>query len=113
MKTILFDEMDGFTKLWVDDTRPLPTEYLEEGCWTASPTAWEAIVKLELIQFEEVSLDHDLASFVGNKEITGYDILLWLAKRKHDGLYVPPKIRIHSANVVGVENMQSILRRYF
>lgn len=100
--------MSGFTKLYVDDLRPLP----EGKDWTCARSAWEALVKLELIQFEVVSLDHDLASFVGNREITGYDIALWLAQRKQDGFYVPPLVLVHSANPVGHDNIQAIIDRY-
>lgn len=106
------NDMSGLTKLWIDDIRPIPPNLLETGEWQCSRTAWEALTKLDLINFEEVSLDHDLASFIGNKEITGNDILVWLIQRKMDGKYVPPVIRIHSANPVGVQNMESLIKRY-
>jgi len=104
--------MCGYTKLYVDDVRPLPDEYDKEGCWQKSTTVWEAITKLELLEFEVVSLDHDLACFIGNKELTGYDICLWLAERKNEGLYVPPIIIVHSANPVGFANMTAVINRY-
>jgi hypothetical protein len=104
--------MGGFTSLWVDDVRPIPDAYGNE--WCSARSAWEAILKLELIEFEIVSLDHDLASFVGNKELTGYDILLWLIDRKVNNLGpVPKEIRVHSANPVGVERMESMIDRYW
>lgn len=102
----------GMTKLWVDDERPLTDEMCKAG-WTRSPTAWEALVKLELIDFEVVSLDHDLASFVGNRELTGYDILMWLVQRKMDGKYTPPIVRVHSANPAGWPKMQETIDRYW
>ena len=46
--------MVGFTKLFVDDLRHLP----DGPEWTLARTFHEAIFKLELLQFEEVSLDH-------------------------------------------------------
>lgn len=101
----------GFNALFVDDVRDMP-EDCEQYTWTIARTAWEALIKLELIEFEVLSLDHDLASFVGNKELTGADIAVWLAKRSHDGKYVPPDIRIHSANPVGAKNIDEIVRRY-
>ncbi len=104
--------MSGFTGLWVDDERPMTDEMIENG-WCKAPTFHEAVLKLELIEFQVVSLDHDIASFYGNKEMTGYDILMWLAQRKMDGLYVPPEIRIHTANPVGRVNMEAILKQYF
>jgi len=95
-----------FKQLWVDDTRPCP-----DG-WDYAPTAHEALVKLELIPYEEVSLDHDLGCFYGNTELTGYNIALWLVQRKHDGKYIPPTIRCHSANIVGKKNIEDVLDRY-
>jgi len=105
------NNMTGFTKLYVDDLRPLPDNYGSE--WTIARTAWEALLKLELIEFEEVSLDNDLASFVGNIEITGYDILNWMVQRKVDGLYVPPNVFVHSANCVAVPKMQETIDRWW
>ena len=102
--------MSGFTKLYVDDLRDLPESYGSE--WTIARSFHEAIFKLEILEFEELSLDHDIASFYGSREMTGYDIALWLAQRKHDGLYVPPKIYVHSANPVGIENIESVIKRY-
>ena len=103
--------MSGFTSLWVDDTRPIPSDCGSE--WCSARTAWEALLKLELIPFDVVSLDHDLASMVGNKELTGYDILVWLVSRKLDGLQVPSVVRVHSANPVGVDRMRKTIEKYW
>lgn len=100
-----------FSGLWIDDVRPVPNGLAEQG-WTCARSGWEALLKLELLEFEEVSFDHDLASFVGNKEINGYDILLWLVQRKLDGHYVPSKVYVHSANCVGVPKMQDLIDKY-
>ena len=100
-----------YAGLYVDDCRELP-ETLQEAGWTRARSFHEAIVKLELIEFKELSLDHDLASFYGYTELTGYHIVKWLVQRKQDGFYVPPKIYIHSANPVGCENMQAMIDRY-
>lgn len=98
-----------FKGLWVDDVRPLPTELSD---WTTATSFHEAIVKLELLEFEELSLDHDLASFYGHREMTGYDIALWLADRKEQNLYIPPIIKVHSANPVGRKNIEAVIKRY-
>ncbi len=111
MSTNFLNTDMSFIGLYVDDERPLPDDLCEKG-WTQSKTFHEAIVKLELIEFEELSLDHDLACFYGYTELTGYHICLWLAQRKQDGLYVPPKIYLHTANPVGRDNMQSVIDRY-
>ena len=99
--------MNTFTKLYVDDERNTP-----EG-WDRAYNVWEALFKLELLQYKELSLDHDLNSFLGPyKELTGYDIVQWLVQRKLDGKYIPPIITIHSANPVGAKNMQELIDRY-
>lgn len=104
--------MSTFRGLWVDDIRPLPADLHGEN-WCIAKSFHEAIVKLELIEFEEVSLDHDIASFYGNKEMTGYDVLMWLVSRKLDGLSVPSIIRVHSANPIGRGRMIEMIQRYF
>ena len=103
--------MSGFKCLWVDDERPIPSDCGTE--WCSARSAYEALLKLELLQFEVISLDHDLASFVGNKEITGYDILLWLVQRKLAGEYVPRCIKIHTANPVGALRMKETVEKYW
>ena len=103
--------MSGYTCLWVDDTRPIPSDCGVE--WCSARTAWEALLKLELLEFHTISLDHDLASFVNNKELTGYDVLMWLVERKHNGLYVPPCIKVHSANSVGAMKMRMVIRQHW
>ena len=101
--------MTGFTSLWVDDTRPIPSDCGEE--WCSARSAWEALLKLELLPFDIVSLDHDLASRVGNKELTGWDILVWLVDRKQRGEQVPKCVRIHTANIVGRDKMVETVTR--
>lgn len=100
----------SFHGLYVDDIRDLPKKF--GSGWCSARSFHEAILKLELIDFDEVSLDHDIASFYGNKEMTGYDILLWMVQRKMDGKHVPTTIHVHSANPVGVERMEGVIKRY-
>jgi len=103
--------MKNFIGLYVDDLRSLPEGYLL--CeWDIARSYDEAISKLETHNYEKLSLDHDIASFYGGREKTGYDIALWLAQRKHDGLYVPTDIFVHSANPVGAANINAVINRY-
>ena len=68
---------------------------------------------LEKYEYSELSLDHDIASWnEDGREMTGYDIALWLAERNNDGNYVPPKIYVHSANPVGIKNIRGVIDRY-
>ncbi len=103
--------MATFNALWIDDLRPVP-EDTDEYIWTTARSFHEAVTKLELIEFDLVSFDHDIASFYGHKEMTGYDIALWLAGRKNDGHTIPSDYQIHSANPVGRNNIQSVIDRY-
>lgn len=94
-------------RLYVDDTRPTPAG------WDIAIDYFEAIKKLQTIEYDEVSLDHDLASYdENNREKTGYDIVWFLVNRKMDGLYVPSKVKVHSANIIGSKNMQNLVDKY-
>lgn len=88
-------------KLFVDDLRNAP-----DDSWDVARNFHQAICMLEAKQYELVSLDHDIASFYGNKEMTGRDILNFLIMLKMDGKPVPYAIRVHSANPVGVASME-------
>lgn len=102
----------SFVGLYIDDERDLPEDKTKAG-WTLARSFHEAILKLEIMDFAEISVDHDLASFYGPyKEMTGYDILIWLVQRKENGLHVPPIVKVHSANPCGHERMQGVIDRY-
>lgn len=94
-------------KLYVDDLRECP-----QG-WDVARNFHTAIVMLEMTEYDIVSLDHDIASFYGNKEMTGRDILNWLIARKMDGHYTPNCVKVHSANPVGCETMEIDIKRVF
>ncbi len=100
-----------FNALWIDDERKIPDD-CEKYCWTAARSFHEAIFKLELLKFDRVSFDHDLASFYGHKEMTGYDVALWLVQRKIDGHTIPTEFSVHSANPVGHERIQGVINSY-
>lgn len=95
--------------LWVDDERPLPQQY---AGWLIARSYKEAIDILSQISVRCVSLDHDLASFEDGKEKTGYDIALWLAERKFNGDQVPEQVWAHSANPVGADRINGVVKRY-
>ncbi len=97
--------------LYVDDIRDRPSWCVGE--WETARNYEEAIIMLSTREYDELSLDHDIASFrEDGREMTGYDIALYLVQRKYDGLYVPPKIYCHSANPVGVKNILGVVERY-
>ena len=93
-------------KLWVDDVRPAPEGYL----WLK--TVYDAkryIHGLELMStfkpIELIDIDHDAGDYAKD----GGDYIKLLDWLEETGRNYP--IRIHSANVVGVQNMRRIIER--
>ena len=104
-------------KLWVDDIRPAPSG------WILAKNYHEAIAKLSMYDYDEVSLDHDLGDFDDDgQENTGYHIALFLAQRKQDRdllpeslkflIFVPKIVRCHSMNPIGLEKINGVVERY-
>ena len=96
-------------KLYVDDVRPTPP-----GFDVRAETAQQAIYVLQTMDVTEISLDHDL----GPPEAgTGYEIACWIEKAAYEKRIKPlSRMSIHSANPVGVANIQRALdnaRRYW
>jgi hypothetical protein len=44
--------------------------------------------------------------------MTGYEVALHLAQRAFEGKPVPDLVRVHSANPVGRERIEGVIRRY-
>ncbi len=103
--------MATFNALWIDDIRDMPADD-DQFTWTCARSFHEAITKLELLDFDLVSFDHDLGTVYGERELTGYDIALWLAQRKHDGFSIPTQYQVHSANPVGRDRITGVIKRY-
>jgi hypothetical protein len=90
-------------KLWLDDIRPAPLG------WKWVKTSQDAINELKDNEFfiSEISLDHDLGDEIYG---TGYDVMHWIEEHcMMHGYTPPPTIKFHSANPVGIKNMQSAL----
>ncbi len=66
--------------------------------WVWCKTPHEVIELLSAGGVELVSLDHDVSVFEGERELTGYDVLLWVEEQVATAGFVPPEIRVHSAN---------------
>jgi len=104
-------------KVFLDDMRQAP-----EG-WVQARWPGEVIFFMEYFDVEEISLDHDLACpFLLDgeyynlvKEETGYDVLLWIEEEVYYNGFIPPKIKLHTANVVARKKMEAsleIIERY-
>ena len=67
----------------------------------------EAIELLKTGEVTEISLDHDLGDDVRG---TGYDVVLWIEEAVACRFFVPPSIKVHSANTSAREKMLSGIR---
>ncbi|MFL9966704.1 hypothetical protein PQR02_38255 [Paraburkholderia sediminicola] len=88
-------------KLFLDDERPTP-----EG-WHRVYWPSDAIRLLEAGGVTELSLDHDLGD---DARGTGYDVIVWIEEAVALRGFVPPVIRIHSANPSAVAKMRAGVR---
>jgi hypothetical protein len=94
-------------KIWLDDKRPAPAG------WILCKDPEDALLMLNLLEVEEMSLDHDLAYWNSEgREITGYDVLntieQWAASGK--AYLVPKVLRVHSANPAVYKKMEDAIR---
>jgi hypothetical protein len=104
--------MELSMKLYLDDVRKIPDESREE---IRTPEHFETTVKACIrmgIEITDISFDHDLAYEVVGIEITGHDCLKWLLNQRPIQELPLPNIHFHTANPVGLANMESLLRTY-
>lgn len=90
-------------KLWVDDLREPPES------WTWAKTSAEAINLLVQAGerghvVEEISLDHDLGG-----DDTTRPVMRWMCDPDN---HWPDKVHCHTANPVGREYLEGMIRRY-
>lgn len=88
--------------VYLDDERPCP-----EG-WLSVRWPDEAICLLRSGKVVEISLDHDLGD---DKRGTGYDVLLWIEQAVVLDGFVPPTMRIHSANSSARKKMELAVKK--
>lgn len=110
-------------KLWVDDIRNPP-----DGSWTVARTINGAILALDLADFDEISLDHDIshqlemggvsrpypcretfravAHYIAVKYVLANTAVQGQTERTNRW---QPRIIIHSSNPVGADEMRAIL----
>ena len=96
-------------KLWIDDVRPAP-----EGDWMWLQSVDFAKAFIQEVEWDEydeditielIDIDHD----AGDYAHLGGDYIKLLDWLEETGRNYP--IRIHSQNVVGVQNMRAIIER--
>jgi len=76
-------------RVYLDDERPTP-----HG-WVRVYWPDQAIALLRQGEVTEISLDHDLGD---DARGTGYDVIAWIEEAVVLDGFVPPAIRVHSAN---------------
>lgn len=87
--------------IWLDDIRLPPDGWT----WVKDPDLCIEMLDKCRNQVVSISLDHDLGL-----ERTGYDVIKWIEEQVYlDLSYHPPYIKIHSANSVGIDNMEAAL----
>ncbi|KAF0814842.1 hypothetical protein IGB42_00897 [Andreprevotia sp. IGB-42] len=87
-------------KVFLDDERATP-----DG-WVRTYWPEEVIALLETGQVTELSLDHDLGD---DAHGTGYTVLLWLEEQVATRGFVPPPLRVHSANASARLKMEAAI----
>ncbi|GGY09256.1 hypothetical protein GJV26_26955 [Massilia dura] len=85
-------------KVYLDDERATP-----DG-WVRVYWPDETVTLLSTEDVVELSLDHDLGD---DERGTGYDVVFWIEEAVALRGFIPPLIRVHSANSSAREKMEA------
>ncbi len=88
-------------KVYLDDERTTP-----EG-WVRTYWPEDTIELLKTGEVTELSLDHDLGD---DERGTGYDVVLWIEEAVYTRGFIPPFVKVHSANASARLKMESGIR---
>ncbi|TWT50970.1 hypothetical protein Pla22_37130 [Rubripirellula amarantea] len=88
-------------KIYLEDERTTP-----DG-WHRVYWPDEAVELLKTGSVTEISLDHDLGD---DDRGTGYDVVLWIEEQVALHGFVPPAMKVHSANVSARTKMENGIR---
>jgi len=92
-------------RLGIDDCREL------SHCSVLCRNYSDGIKALETMgPWDELFLDHDLASYVDGVEKTGYDVMLFLEQNPN---LLPGEIILVTSNPVGRQRMQVVIDRLY
>lgn len=96
--------------LWVDDIRLPPAKnYMWAKIYD------KAVALIDEFSFDIISLDHDLGDYSGpdGREMTGYDVLMFIVEQKLANLLpIYTIVTVHSANPVAIDRMSGVIERY-
>jgi len=84
-------------KVYLDDERATPVG------WKRVYWPEEAIALLKTGEVTEISLDHDLGD---DDKGTGYDVVLWIEEQVFNNGFIPPRMKVHSANSSARQKME-------
>jgi len=87
-------------KIFLDDLRKCP-----KG-WKSVLSAEYCVNLLQKNNVKEISLDYNLG-IVGKN---GYDVLLWIEKQVITNNYIPPKINIHTSDLLAAHKMELMVK---
>ena len=92
-------------KLWIDDVRPAPEGYVWRKSVNEAIDLLSDLINFGIDDIEVLDIDHDAGDYASD----GGDYIKLLDWLEETGRNYP--IRIHSQNVVGVQNMRRIIER--
>jgi hypothetical protein len=87
-------------KVYLDDERIAPAG------WVQARWPEEVVALLAQGEVAELSLDHDLGD---DAHGTGYDVLVWIEEQVACAGFVPPAMRVHSANPAARVRMEAAI----
>lgn len=93
-------------KIWLDDIRPEPSGYVRAYSVNQVKDMIESLER-QGVENIELNLDHDLGDYAKDGG-DGIKLVIWLAETER---FYP--IKLHTANVVGYENMSRLINRYW
>jgi hypothetical protein len=90
-------------RLWIDDLRATPAEYTHTATTSAAAIAVLTDILVTGAPLTSISFDHDLGG-----DDTTRPVMLWMIENN----VWPTDIRLHTANPVGRDWLQSLIGRY-
>lgn len=108
--------MDKIKGLFLDDERNPQdvtwVKYPDNVEWTIVRTYQEFFEVFRNEEFDIITFDHDIQSFVAGHEKTGYDCLQLLLGYYNEDFVNDIKFFFHTQNVIGKKNMESYYQNY-
>lgn len=105
-------------KVWLDDEphKEARARLHPSPEWTHTRWPSETIALLQTGAVTHLSLDHDLgdqpaAVAEGRREVTGYEVIVWIEEQVKNNGFKPPQIWTHSQNGPGRDRIAAAIRQ--